>query len=110
MTLPKQSNALAASALPCIQERFARVRPPKPEYPQNALGVAYLTARPSAEKGRRAVSQATTFLGYELKVSGTQGERPWAKRSWCCVQRRCHPRACAPRPCWRAAARRFASS
>ncbi|QDE88161.1 hypothetical protein BHS06_03875 [Myxococcus xanthus] len=71
--LPKQSNALAASVLPCIQERFARIRPSEPEYPHNALGVAHLTARPSGEKARQAVSQATTFLGYELKVSGTQG-------------------------------------
>ncbi|WP_174260491.1 MG2 domain-containing protein [Myxococcus xanthus] len=72
VTLPKQSNALAASALPCIQERFARVRLPEAEYRQNALGVGHLTARLSGEKGRQAVSQATTFLGYELKVSGTQ--------------------------------------
>ncbi|NVJ02746.1 hypothetical protein HV824_32135 [Myxococcus sp. AM009] len=73
VTLPKQSGALAASALPCIQERFARVRLSDAARTEDALGVAHLTAQPSAGMGRQGVAQATTFLGYELKVSGTQG-------------------------------------
>lgn len=71
--LPKQSGALAASAMPCIQERFARVRLPAFARPVEALGVVRLTVHPTGEQGRQAVSHATTFLGYELKVSGTQG-------------------------------------
>ncbi|AEI62870.1 hypothetical protein LILAB_04745 [Corallococcus macrosporus] len=70
---PKQPVSLAASVMPCIQERFARVRLPDTERPQGALGVARLTARPAGQTGERVVPQATTFLGYELRVSATLG-------------------------------------
>ncbi len=71
--LPKQEDALPASVMPCIQERFARVRLPVPAQAGAALGVAHLTAHPAGGHEKEAVTLATTFLGYELKVSGTQG-------------------------------------
>ncbi|MBZ4418799.1 carboxypeptidase-like regulatory domain-containing protein [Myxococcus sp. RHSTA-1-4] len=73
VTLPKQEGALPASVLPCIQEKFSRLRlSPAPEEKDaraEALGVARFTAYPAGAGGEDGPAQATVFLGYELKVS-----------------------------------------
>ncbi|WP_426756888.1 MG2 domain-containing protein [Myxococcus sp. Y35] len=73
VSMPKQAGALPASVMPCIQERFARIRLPEAARMEDALGVVSLTAHPARGKGTDAAPMATTFLGYELTVSGTQG-------------------------------------
>lgn len=72
VALPKQEGALPASVLPCIQERFARLRLP-PETANasrgEALGVVRLTAYPASTPGEEGTAMATVFPGYELSVS-----------------------------------------
>jgi hypothetical protein len=72
--LPGQEGALPASVLPCVQEKFSRLRldPPTPEDAEartEALGVARFTASPAGTGGEGGPAQATVFLGYELRVS-----------------------------------------
>ncbi|NPC87059.1 hypothetical protein HPC49_53875, partial [Pyxidicoccus fallax] len=72
VTLPKQEGALPASVLPCLQEKFGRLRlSPAMEKLERfeALGVARFTAYPTGASGEDGPAQATVFLGYELKVS-----------------------------------------
>jgi hypothetical protein len=72
VSLPKQANALPASVLPCIQEKFSRLRLSAAMEHQaraEALGVARFTAQPAGSTGPEGPAMATVFLGYELKVS-----------------------------------------
>ncbi|MBU8898868.1 hypothetical protein KRR26_24970 [Corallococcus sp. M34] len=66
-------DALSASTVPCIQARFARlqVAPPsegEEDSREDALGVTWLTAHPANGPGGEGAPQATTMLGYQLKV------------------------------------------
>ncbi|MCY1017140.1 MG2 domain-containing protein [Pyxidicoccus sp. MSG2] len=72
VSLPKQEGALSASVLPCIQERFSRLRLPARGEDANrgeALGVVRLTAYPAGVSGEDGPALATVFPGYELSVS-----------------------------------------
>jgi hypothetical protein len=73
VALPKQEDALPASVLACVQERFARLRLPEGEAAQErgeALGVTRFTASPSSMGGPEGGRpMPTVFLGYELKVA-----------------------------------------
>jgi hypothetical protein len=75
--LPKQEGALSASVLPCLQERFGRLRlPPLGDTLERgaALGVAHLTAYPAGSgEEEDGQARATVFPGYELKVSAKVG-------------------------------------
>ncbi|AKQ69268.1 alpha-2-macroglobulin domain protein [Myxococcus hansupus] len=66
-------GSLPASVTSCIQERFARIRLPESAQRGVALGVARLSVLPAGDTEEGGSSMATTFLGYELKVRGTQG-------------------------------------
>ncbi|MBN1207036.1 MAG: hypothetical protein JXB05_19280 [Myxococcaceae bacterium] len=88
---PKEEGVtmLSAAVLPCIQARFARLslsRPgqkeatsdeemEEPQEAEEAMGIARLTAFPSAGDEEEARAQDTTRLGYELRVSArVEGE------------------------------------
>lgn len=75
--LPKQEEALSASVMPCLQAHFAKLSVPLPkesdgEERQDGLGVTRFTAQPPGGEGDGERPQATTLLGYELKVSAKQ--------------------------------------
>nr|WP_199729160.1 MG2 domain-containing protein [Corallococcus sp. CA053C] len=84
---------LPTTVLACIKERFARIRVPAPTpealedgSPQGAsMGVVHFTVEPQEGPGQARQAQATTFLGYELKVRAKWdgqdvGETKWVVR------------------------------
>nr|WP_208723313.1 carboxypeptidase-like regulatory domain-containing protein [Corallococcus llansteffanensis] len=95
---PSQGPALSATALACVKARFARIRVSAPALaleeseasedgsPQgSSMGVVRFTLEPSVEPGQARQAQATTFLGYELKVRAKwdgqdAGETKWVVR------------------------------
>ncbi|PTL81641.1 MG2 domain-containing protein [Vitiosangium sp. GDMCC 1.1324] len=71
-SLPQQQGMLSSSHLSCIQSRFARlVLNSKPE---DAMGLVRFTAEPAGTDSESDVSQETTLLGYELRVSAKAGK------------------------------------
>ncbi len=75
VSLPKEEGTLSAALLPCIQARFTGLTLASPEEGEaaserkEALGIARFTARPAGSGDEESRPQATTLLGYELKVS-----------------------------------------
>ncbi|RKH00356.1 MG2 domain-containing protein [Corallococcus carmarthensis] len=74
---PAREDALPATVLACVKERFARIRVPASTQaelqsgrrPSEAMGVVRFIAQPTyGGNGVPRPPQATTFLGYELKV------------------------------------------
>ncbi|WP_375743053.1 MG2 domain-containing protein [Corallococcus interemptor] len=74
---PAPEDALPAAALACVKERFARIRVPASMRAEllagrrlpEAMGVVRFTAQPTyGGSGTPRPPQATTFLGYELRV------------------------------------------
>ncbi|WP_257454756.1 MG2 domain-containing protein [Archangium lipolyticum] len=75
LSLPQARGMLSAEHLPCIQSRFTRLMLMyEAGAPENAMGVVRLTAEPQGHGESDGVSQETTLLGYELRVSATAGK------------------------------------
>ncbi|NBD13730.1 MG2 domain-containing protein [Corallococcus silvisoli] len=76
LPVPAKEDALPASALACVKERIAHLRQPARTPTEvlsgrtvpEAMGLVRFTARPVFSGGQTRAPQATTFLGYELKV------------------------------------------
>jgi hypothetical protein len=70
-SLSQEEDMLPTAHLSCIQSRFARLV--LEAEPRGAMGVVRFTAEPRGDGEEEAVSQETTLLGYELKVSAKAG-------------------------------------
>ncbi|WP_233601931.1 MG2 domain-containing protein [Corallococcus sp. CA047B] len=75
LPLPSSGSAVPASVLPCLKERFSRLRLPLAASDEadgspvgGAMGVVRFSVQPAWSEGRTYQARATTFLGYELKV------------------------------------------
>ncbi|XXF78927.1 MG2 domain-containing protein [Myxococcaceae bacterium GXIMD 01537] len=72
-------RVLSASVMACIQARFKGLKlppvEPDEEKPGNALGVVRFTAVAAESDDGEGSPQATTLLGYELKVSAREAGR-----------------------------------
>ncbi|MCY1046351.1 MG2 domain-containing protein [Corallococcus sp. bb12-1] len=77
LPLPARDTAFSAAVLPCLKERFSRLRLPSSQSGEavadgspvgGAMGVVRFSVQPPWNGGRTLQAQATTFLGYELKV------------------------------------------
>lgn len=77
-SLPRSEERLSASALSCVQSRFARLtldsKPDSDSEPAGAMGVVRFTAEPAGADAEDGGPQETTLLGYELKVSAKAGK------------------------------------
>jgi hypothetical protein len=73
-SLPPSEDMLSASALSCVQSRFARLVLDEDSEPVSAMGVVRFTAEPPGDDSEGGVSQETTLLGYELRVSAKAGK------------------------------------
>jgi hypothetical protein len=68
----RPEGALSPEVTACVQARFTGLKLPAPmegEERKDALGSARFTARPAGSHDEESRPQATTLLGYELKVS-----------------------------------------
>lgn len=71
-SLPREEGMLPSAHLSCVQSRFARLV--LDSEPRHAMGVVRFSAEPQGGEGEEGeVSQETTLLGYELKVSAKAG-------------------------------------
>ncbi|MCE9673074.1 MG2 domain-containing protein [Myxococcus stipitatus] len=67
---PKSGDTALLQAVPCVQERFARLRAEEGANAQDeAMGLVRFSAHPARGVQPADVPSATTFLGYELRVS-----------------------------------------
>ncbi|MCY1074131.1 MG2 domain-containing protein [Archangium lansingense] len=71
-SLPQVQGMLPAAHLSCIQSRFSRLV--LRAEPESAMGVVRFTASPASGGSESEVAQATTLLGYELRVSAKAGK------------------------------------
>ncbi|WP_342378597.1 MG2 domain-containing protein [Myxococcus stipitatus] len=81
-TVPGGKGGLGASVEACIRERFARVRVEEKEPVNQSMGVMWLTVHSGNEALEKEAGQATTFLGYELKVAAKVDGKPVGDTKW----------------------------
>ncbi|NVJ26921.1 hypothetical protein HUW62_37455 [Myxococcus sp. AM011] len=81
--LPWVQGGPGAATVACIQERFARWKAVEENEEGEAMGVLFLTAHPGVDGSRGGgPAQATTFLGYELKVAAKVDGKPVGDTKW----------------------------
>jgi hypothetical protein len=73
VALPAKAGVLSATHQACVQSHFGRLVLPA-EADSERMGVVRVQAEPAAGTGPGAVAQATTLLGYELRVSARVGQ------------------------------------
>ncbi|AKF79561.1 hypothetical protein MFUL124B02_04580 [Myxococcus fulvus 124B02] len=86
---PWVKSELGASTVACIQERFSRLKASAAAFGSSeesgleAMGIAELIVHPAGGEGEDdGEGQATTFLGYELKVVATVEGKPVGDTKW----------------------------